>query len=61
VSRRSSTNWTGSWTTPTWWVKAKFLRSARGGSETAELAEELAAAAGADLYETRGNTAVFRR
>lgn len=42
-------------------VKAKFLRSARGGSETAELAEELAAAAGADLYETRGNTAVFRR
>jgi len=38
-------------------VKAKFLRSARGG---AELAEELAAAAGADLYETRGNTAVFR-
>jgi len=41
-------------------VKAKFLRAARGGSSTDELAAELAAAADADLVETRGNTAVFR-
>ncbi len=40
-------------------VKAKFLRSARGGTSTDELAAELAAAVGADLIETRGNTAVF--
>ncbi len=40
-------------------VKAKFLRAARGGSSTDELAAELAEAVGADLVETRGNTAVF--
>jgi RNA-binding protein len=40
-------------------VKAKFLRAARGGTSTDELAEELAEAVGADLVETRGNTAVF--
>jgi RNA-binding protein len=40
-------------------VKAKFLRAARGGTSTDELAEKLAAAVGADLVETRGNTAVF--
>ncbi len=40
-------------------VKAKFLRAARGGDSTDELAAELAAAVDADLVETRGNTAVF--
>ena len=40
-------------------VKAKFLRAARGGSSTEELAEELAELVGADLIETRGNTAVY--
>jgi RNA-binding protein len=42
-------------------VKVKFLRSARGGTDTETLAAELADAAGAELYRTRGNTAVFRR
>lgn len=40
-------------------VKVKFLRSARGGTSTDELAEELAESAGATLYQTRGNTAVY--
>ncbi len=40
-------------------VKAKFLRAARGGTSTDELAAELAEAVDADLVETRGNTAVF--
>lgn len=40
-------------------VKAKFLRAARGGTSTEALADELAEAVGADLIETRGNTAVF--
>jgi RNA-binding protein len=40
-------------------VKATFLRSARGGGTTEELAEELADRVDADLVETRGNTAVF--
>ena len=40
-------------------VKVKFLRAARGGTTTGELADALAADAGADLIETRGNTAVF--
>jgi RNA-binding protein len=40
-------------------VKAKFLRAARGGTSTEELAADLAEAVGADLIETRGNTAVF--
>lgn len=40
-------------------VKVKFLRAARGGTSTEELADELAEAVGADLVETRGNTAVL--
>lgn len=40
-------------------VKVKFLRSARGGTSTDELAEELAERTGATLYQTRGNTAVY--
>ena len=40
-------------------VKVKFLRAARGGTTPDELADALAADAGADLIETRGNTAVF--
>ena len=40
-------------------VKTKFLRAARGGTSKEELAAELAEAVGADLVETRGNTAVF--
>jgi RNA-binding protein len=42
-------------------VKVKFLRAARGGTNTDELADELADAAGAELFETRGNTAVYVR
>ncbi|MDR5674154.1 RNA-binding protein containing KH domain [Halalkaliarchaeum sp. AArc-CO] len=40
-------------------VKVKFLRAARGGTTTEQLAEELAAAVDAELIETRGNTAVY--
>ena len=40
-------------------VKAKFLLAARGGTSTEALAAELADRVGADLVETRGNTAVF--
>jgi RNA-binding protein len=40
-------------------VKVKFLRAARGGTSTAELADELAELVDADLIETRGNTGVF--
>ena len=40
-------------------VKTKFLRSARGGTTTEEVAAELAETTGADLIETRGNTAVY--
>lgn len=40
-------------------VKVKFLRAARGGTSTDELAEELADLSGATLYQTRGNTAVY--
>jgi len=40
-------------------VKVKFLRAARGGTTTDELAAELADAVNADLIETRGNTAVL--
>lgn len=40
-------------------VKAKFLRAARGGTTVEALADDLAAAAGAEVVETRGNTAVF--
>jgi RNA-binding protein len=42
-------------------VKAKFLRSARGGSSTEEIAADLAETTGAHLIETRGNTAVYHR
>jgi RNA-binding protein len=42
-------------------VKVKFLRAARGGTTTEELAEELAEQVGADLFETRGHTAVMHR
>jgi RNA-binding protein len=40
-------------------VKVKFLRAARGGTSTDELAAELADAVDAELLETRGNTGVF--
>ncbi|MFB6156882.1 MAG: YhbY family RNA-binding protein [Haloferacaceae archaeon] len=42
-------------------VKVKFLRAARGGTTVDELAADLAGQAGADVFETRGNTAVIRR
>jgi len=42
-------------------VKAKFLRSARAGDSTEEVAADLAKATDADLIETRGNTAVYHR
>jgi RNA-binding protein len=42
-------------------VKVKFLRSARGGTTSEELAEQLADLADATVYETRGHTAVFTR
>jgi len=40
-------------------VKVKFLRAARGGTDTETLAADLADAVDADLVETRGNTAVL--
>ncbi|MFW6448801.1 MAG: YhbY family RNA-binding protein [Halobacteriota archaeon] len=40
-------------------VKVKFLRAARTSHTTEELAVELADRAGADVFETRGHTAVF--
>jgi RNA-binding protein len=40
-------------------VKVKFLRSARGGTDTDELAAGLASMVDAELIETRGNTAVY--
>ena len=40
-------------------VKVKFLRAARGGTTTEQLAEKLATAVDAELVETRGNTAVY--
>ena len=42
-------------------VKAKFLRAARGGTTTEELAADLADRVGAEVVETRGHTAVFLR
>jgi RNA-binding protein len=42
-------------------VKAKFLRAARGGTTTEELAEELAERVSVEVIETRGHTAVFHR
>jgi RNA-binding protein len=40
-------------------VKVKFLRSARGGTTTDELARDLGERVGAELVETRGNTATY--
>lgn len=42
-------------------VKVKFLRAARGGTSTEELAAELAELTNAELFRTRGNTGVFYR
>ena len=40
-------------------VKVKFLRSARGGTTTEELAADLAEQVDAEIVETRGHTAVL--
>ncbi|WP_232687902.1 YhbY family RNA-binding protein [Halobacterium zhouii] len=40
-------------------VKVKFLRSARGGDETEDLADDLADLTGSDVVDVRGNTAVY--
>jgi len=40
-------------------VKVKFLRAARGGTSTEELADDLADRVGAELIRTRGHTAVM--
>ena len=40
-------------------VKVKFLRAAHGGPDVDDLAANLAERAGAELVETRGNTAVY--
>lgn len=42
-------------------VKVKFLRAARGGTSTDELANALSERVDAELVETRGNTAVYYR
>lgn len=42
-------------------VKVKFLRAARGGTSSEELADELAERTNADVLYTRGHTAVFHR
>jgi len=42
-------------------VKVKFLRAARGGTTTEDLAAELADRLNADVVRTRGHTAVFER
>jgi RNA-binding protein len=42
-------------------VKAKFLRAARGGTTTEELAEDLADRVNGEVVDTRGHTAVFHR
>ncbi len=42
-------------------VKAKFLRAARGTTETEKLAADLAERAGAGVVDVRGHTAVFER
>lgn len=39
-------------------VKVKFLRAARGGTDTEQLADELASMVDATVVETRGHTAV---
>jgi RNA-binding protein len=40
-------------------VKVKFLRAARGGTTTEDLADALAERVGATVVETRGHTAVL--
>jgi Predicted RNA-binding protein containing KH domain, possibly ribosomal protein len=42
-------------------VKVKFLRSARGGTDTETLSADLADAVDATVVQTRGHTAVFER
>jgi RNA-binding protein len=42
-------------------VKIKFLRAARGGTTTEELAEQLVDRVDGELVETRGHTAVVGR
>ena len=42
-------------------VKVKFLRAARGGTTTEELADALGERTDAEVVETRGHTAVFHR
>lgn len=42
-------------------VKVKFLRAARAGSDTEDLASDLATLVGASVLETRGHTAVIER
>ncbi|MEF8841763.1 MAG: YhbY family RNA-binding protein [Haloarculaceae archaeon] len=42
-------------------VKVKFLRAARGGTDTEELAADLAERVGADVLYTRGHVGVLRR
>ena len=42
-------------------VKVKFLRSARGGTTSEDLADELADHVSADVVQVRGHTAVFER
>ena len=42
-------------------VKVKFLRAARGSASADELAGDLADSVNADVFDTRGHTAVLRR
>ncbi|MCQ4333274.1 YhbY family RNA-binding protein [Natronomonas sp. F2-12] len=42
-------------------VKVKFLRAARSGTTTEELAADLAGRTNAQLVDTRGHTAVYHR
>ena len=42
-------------------VKVKFLRAARGGTTTEDLAAGLADRTGAEVVRTRGHTAVLER
>jgi RNA-binding protein len=42
-------------------VKARVLRSARAGTTVEDVAATLAEETGAEVVETRGNTAVFHR
>ncbi|MFB6304027.1 MAG: YhbY family RNA-binding protein [Haloferacaceae archaeon] len=42
-------------------VKVKFLRAARAGTTVEDLAVDLADRVDAEVFRTRGNTAVLRR